>query len=238
MVPAPAFPAAAAALPLRAPEEVLGGRGLVVVAPHPDDEALGCGGMIAAARARGLPVELVFVTDGAGSHPPEAIAPRALAVLRQEEARAAARLLGVAPGALHFLGLPDGAAPREGPGFEHAVAVIRAALETARAGTLLVTWAADPHRDHQAANAMARAACEGREVALLEYPIWGWTLEELPGPPRGMRVDIAAMLPLKRAAIAAHRSQMSDLLPGGARLPEELRARFEAAVEVLLEPFS
>src|SRR4029079_2768884 len=44
-------------------------RGLVVVAPHPDDESLGCGGLIAAATADGIPVRIVVVSDGAGSHP-------------------------------------------------------------------------------------------------------------------------------------------------------------------------
>ena len=41
-------------------------RGLIVVAPHPDDESLGCGGLIAAATAEDIPVRIVVVSDGAG----------------------------------------------------------------------------------------------------------------------------------------------------------------------------
>ena len=65
---ADAFLAAADALPLASLDALLGSRGLVVVAPHPDDESLGCGGLIAAARASGRPVHLVVVSDRCGSH--------------------------------------------------------------------------------------------------------------------------------------------------------------------------
>ena len=41
----------------------------LILAPHPDDESLGCGGLIAESCARGQPPLLVVLTDGAGSHP-------------------------------------------------------------------------------------------------------------------------------------------------------------------------
>lgn len=48
-----------------------GGQRLVVVAPHPDDEVLGCGGLIAAARAAGVPVLIIALTDGEQAYPDE-----------------------------------------------------------------------------------------------------------------------------------------------------------------------
>src|SRR5690606_38092378 len=42
---------------------------LLVIAPHPDDETLGCGGVIALATCRNVRVHTVFVTDGGASHP-------------------------------------------------------------------------------------------------------------------------------------------------------------------------
>ena len=91
----------------------------MVLAPHPDDESLGCGGMIAAACEAGTPPVVVFITDGAASHPGsrrfDATARRDI---REQEARRAAAVLGLAEDRLVFLRLPDGAAPHEGPAFD------------------------------------------------------------------------------------------------------------------------
>ena len=57
--------------------ERLGDGGLVVIAPHPDDESLACGGLIAEAHAEGRPVRVVIVSDGTGSHPASKTYPRA-----------------------------------------------------------------------------------------------------------------------------------------------------------------
>src|ERR1700733_997679 len=43
-------------------------RKILVVAPHPDDESLGCGGLISLSAQAGSSVYIVFVTDGAASH--------------------------------------------------------------------------------------------------------------------------------------------------------------------------
>ena len=40
---------------------------VLVVAPHQDDETLGCGGLIARKRYEGLPVHVVFITDGSAT---------------------------------------------------------------------------------------------------------------------------------------------------------------------------
>ncbi len=79
----------------------------VVFAPHPDDETLGCGGMILQKNQVGARVRIVFMTDGSQSHA-RFLAPAELARLRQEEARAAGKALGVDEDDLFFLGFPDG----------------------------------------------------------------------------------------------------------------------------------
>lgn len=91
---------------------------ILVVSPHPDDEALAVGGLIAKARAKGNSVHVVFVTSGDGFRrgveawkgeiPPEPKDFLAYGEHRQEEARRALAVLGVERGAITFLGYPDG----------------------------------------------------------------------------------------------------------------------------------
>ena len=56
-------------LPVAGLEAILDGRRPLVLAPHADDESLGCGGLLAQAVAAGLQPGVLVLTDGAGSHP-------------------------------------------------------------------------------------------------------------------------------------------------------------------------
>ena len=101
----------AALPPLRPSDRVL------ILAPHPDDEVLGCGGVIQQALAMGLPLRIVFFTYGDNNqwsfliyrkYP--VLAPGAvqrMGLVRHDEAVAASRALGVPPEQLTFLGYPD-----------------------------------------------------------------------------------------------------------------------------------
>lgn len=95
---------------------------IFVLSPHPDDETLGCGGLLARASALNLPVHLVFLTNGDGSlctrlaenvrrprsHPNKPESFIRMAGMRQKEALAAAARLGVDANDVVFLGYPDG----------------------------------------------------------------------------------------------------------------------------------
>jgi LmbE family N-acetylglucosaminyl deacetylase len=221
----------------------------LVLAPHPDDESVGCGGLLAACAEAGRQAVVVVVSDGTGSHPNSRAwpAPR-LAALRQAETRTAVAALGLDPErALHFLGLPDRAVPSADAG------VVAAILKAAPPGplTVLATWRHDPHADHTACFALAEAAVRARPAGtrLLAYPVWGWSFaypiagfprpEEplLAVPPRGLGLDITRHLPAKRRAVAAHASQLGGLIdddPGGFRLPPEALALAFRPVEWFL----
>ena len=237
---AAAYLAAAADLPLLDPAH-LPFRRAVVVAPHPDDESLGCGTLLAALAASNGAARVVFLTDGGASHPDSRAWPRQrLAALRRAEALAALTDLGHAAEAALFLDLPDAEAPALGePGFAGAVAAVAAAAEAIDAEALAVTWRHDPHRDHEAAHAIARGAAGGRR--LLEYPIWGWNLPAetvvAEAPPRGFRLDPTPHATAKRRAVGRHRSQLGLVVaddPGGFALDPPTLARFEGP-EIFLE---
>ena len=231
-----------AALPVRDLDAIDGGRPALILAPHPDDESLGCGGFIAEACRRGRPPHVLVLTDGTGSHPNSRSHPApVLRDVREREARTAVAELGLPPGRIGFLGLRDTAAPTAGPAFDDAVRAIHRTLAREGCGLLLAPWQHDPHCDHEAAHLMAAAAARAAEVPHLAYPVWGWTLPEghpLPDPaPDGARLHIAAHLPAKRRAIAAHASQYSDLIrddPAGFRLPSQLLSVFDRPHETFL----
>ncbi|PZA12876.1 PIG-L family deacetylase [Rhodopseudomonas palustris] len=227
-------------LPAGTLQDLTSGGAFVVLAPHPDDESLGTGGLIAAGRDAGQRVEIVLVTDGGGSHPNSRLYPRQrLVALRCGELEAAAAALGVGRNRLHALGLPDAGTPDGGPAFDAAVEAVAAICVSSGAKALFVTWDGDPHCDHQAAARIAAAVVRRLpSLALWAYPIWGWHLDpSLPldrPKPSGLRLDIAAQLTRKRAAIAAHASQMTDLIdddPDGFRFTTDTLAPFLGGFE-------
>ena len=216
----------------------------LVLAPHPDDESLGTGGLLALAAASGRPCPVAIVTDGSGSHPgSRAWPPARLAAAREREAREALHRLGQPPDAVHFLGHVDAELPCAGPCFERAVETVVGLARRGGCTVLAATWIADPHGDHLAVATIARAAARRLGARLLSYPVWGWTLAPAapirdPGPWRGARLDIARVLDRKRDAIAAHRTQhglVVDDDPAGFVLPRALLDACDRPFEVFVE---
>lgn len=231
-------------LPVGSLDALVGPGGLVVVAPHPDDESLGCGGLLAQAARLGRAIRLVVLSDGCGSHPNSRLyPPERLRTLREEETLRAVAGLGLAPERVRFLRLPDASVPREGPPARMAAqAVVRAARDCA-ASAIFVTWRHDPHCDHEAAAAIVDLARPDLpETRVFAYPVWGWALppETEVGPaPEGLRLDVRSEGEAKRRAVAAHASQTTDLVaddPGGFRLDpamiDRLTGPYEAFVAV------
>lgn len=191
------------------------GRGVVAVAPHPDDETLGCGGLLALAARAGVPVAVAYVTDGAGSHPgSRAWPPARLAALRREEARRACHVLGVSRPPCH-LGLPDGGTLRIG-GDARAAATAKLAslIRRHRPGLVVTTWAREPHCDHQFAYDLAKEATAGTDATLAAYAVWTGLLGPASGLPdeAPLTLDISSVLGAKRRALAAHRSQLGQVV--------------------------
>ncbi len=117
----------------------------LVLAPHFDDEVLGCGGLVAQLCRAGAPVNVLFLTDGSGGI--EEIDDRAIyAARRRREAEKVIRLLGCA--GVEVLGIRDGALAE---GRAEAAAAIRQRLIEQRPGLLLVPSPLEVSDDHRAA---------------------------------------------------------------------------------------
>ena len=232
------------AFPCSTLQERLGDGGVVIIAPHPDDESLACGGLIAEAHARGRPVRVIIVSDGSGSHPASKTYPRArLRDLREREAREAVAELGLDDSRdIVFLRLCDRFVPSTGADADRAVAKITAVVRDADARALFVSWRHDPHCDHQASYRLARAVQNSVPgVKLFEYTVWGSALPPdtpLETPSRGFRIPIDPWRQKKQRAIAAHRSQTTDLIaddPTGFRLTASDLSRFDLSYESFFE---
>jgi LmbE family N-acetylglucosaminyl deacetylase len=211
---------------------------ILVLAPHPDDEVLGCGGLLAAAFLHELPAHVTVLTDGAASH--AGIPQNTLRALRRAETCEAIRRLGGGGEAVSFLAFPDGGLPCEDFGFDLAVEAVAATIREHGVGTLIAPWSADPHPDHIAASRIARAACRGGgSVRLLEYATWGWVRPALiPLPAEGVAIDVRQHVWRRRWALQAHRSQIGAIpsLREEFSLPDELKALVERPIECLFDP--
>jgi len=233
---------AAHSFPFRPLREMLEARPFIVLAPHPDDESLACGGLIADACRQAIRGKVVIVSDGAGSHPnSRAYPPDRLRSLREEEARGAGAELGLRPEEMLFLGLPDRFVPHEGDEAERAIGAIADCVRDIEAGSLFVSWRHDPHCDHEASYWIARAVQRRvGEVRLLEYVIWGHTLPpstEVDPVRSGFRISIDHEAQEKKhRAIAAHRSQTTHLIdddPGGFLFSQIDLTHFRSSVRIL-----
>lgn len=222
---------------------------VLVVAPHPDDETLGAGGLIAIAAEAGLPVHVVLVSRGEGSHPDSpTITPDQLRVRRTAEFRAALDALHPAVTST-VLDVPDGGLREHAEVLAHALAghlssgpaapgsAATGPAATGRAApgrTLLVApWQGDGHRDHRIAGEVAeRLAAETPDVDLLSYPVWAWHWDDPAAPAlpvAGLRALPlpTAVLDRKRRALDAHVSQVHPLspAPGDEAIVDDRHAR-------------
>jgi LmbE family N-acetylglucosaminyl deacetylase len=222
---------------------VLDAERILVVAPHPDDESLGCGGLVAKLAAAGRLFHTLFVADGGASHQASLKWPRdRLTAQREREAAEALHFLGVGDHARTFLRLPDADMPlANSTEWSAAVAATAEVVRGFSPDLVLLPWRRDPHCDHRASWHLAQAAIRAMKALplYLEYRIW---LDELgkaddyprPGEAERVVIDISSELTCKRAAIAAHRSQTTSLIdddPKGFRLMPKTIDRLTGTIE-------
>lgn len=176
---------------------------VVVLAPHMDDEVIGCGGTLARHVACGAEVTVVFLTDGRRGgrlDPEEQAQGLSLTAVRKREAHAALADLGISAPPL-FLDAEDG---RLG---------VTTALETRLRQLLLATqpqivylpFLLEEHPDHRAVSALLARAVSGTSLDFLCHGYEVWT----PLFPNCF-VRIDTTIEIKRKALLRYRSQLAD----------------------------
>jgi LmbE family N-acetylglucosaminyl deacetylase len=222
---------------IAAHELVAPGQRAIIVAPHPDDDVLACGGLMQLLAAQCTRTVVIAATDGDASHPGSSqLTADQLVRLRPRETEAALRALHPdrpAPQVIRAR-LPDG-------GVTGQVGALQALLEQLLRpdDVVFVTWRQDGHPDHEAcghAAAMAARMCGAR---LVEVPVWTWHWAE-PGDcrvpwRRARRLPLtSAALQRKREAIDCFTTQLQPDASTGqpAILPPHVLARLTHPYEV------
>ncbi|MFC6269862.1 PIG-L deacetylase family protein [Frigoriflavimonas asaccharolytica] len=225
-----------------APEQcVLGFGTTIIVAPHADDESLGCGGVISLLKKYGQEVYILLLSDGTLSHPNSLEYPaEKLRDLRENELINAAAILGISTENLIFCRFKDRSIPNnESQDFLHAAQDISKVITAIKPQSIFVPWRRDPHPDHQAAYQIIDSI-EKYEAKVYEYPIWLNEIGEEKDAPNleevtPFRLNIESVLEKKMQAIAAHKSQTTNLItddPNGFMLSKEMINSFNRPYEL------
>jgi LmbE family N-acetylglucosaminyl deacetylase len=219
---------------------------VMVISPHQDDEVLGCGGLIALKRRQGVPVQVVFITDGAASHQwhPQYQGGE-IAPIRHQEALTALAILGVEEHHVHFLDKPDGKLKYlKDADRRQTIAELAQLIRSFKPQEVYVTHRCDRSADHESAYALTQAALSlsGLTADLWQYPIWIFRNaslfidlkpEELAG---AHHLAIGAVLSQKRQAIETYRSQYLPIADSTSTvLPPGFLTRFFAPYELFFK---
>lgn len=217
-------------------------RRVVLLAPHPDDEVLACGGLLALLASAGTAIHLVAVTDGEASNPGGSVSPAELAARRRMESTTALAALGL-PAALPVtrLGRPDGGSASLQEPVEQALS---GPVRLDSGDWLLAPWTGDGHPDHEAVGRAAVQAATVTGARLLAYPVWAWQHAHPADAPdtqppwsRALQVPLPPEVAAAKArAVAAFASQIHPLgpLPQDAPvLSAEVLARFARPYEIV-----
>ncbi len=230
-----------------------------IIAPHPDDEVLGCGGTILRKRHLGAEVCIVFLTDGSGSH--GGILPRSeLGQRRKDEALKACRALNVSSDRVFFLGFTDGELMND---VQDCATELESLFKQANCSQFFIPHRMEGPSDHRAARIATLAALRERRmwVDLLEYPVWCWYhwpwVSLVPGGSGSRRaarrakelfwswrwlsgcrtwVKVSDLVDDKRRALEQHASQMFGL-PEAPDRPTLSSLRGGEFIERLLGPY-
>ncbi|MEP1214866.1 MAG: PIG-L deacetylase family protein [Marinobacter sp.] len=202
---------------------------ILIASPHPDDETLGCGGLIARCAKLACSITVLAMTNGEASHPGDRVWQEKLGNIRKNEQYSALKMLGIAEPDVVSLGLPDGGL--ELLGEEQCELIEARILELMQAReirTVFVPAVDDCHSDHRVtARLLAAVALSHPVEYFFSYQIWPpeerspWVVAS----EYEYLLDITDLISLKREAVYQHRSQLNAIDPvhnEGFRMPEAL----------------
>lgn len=145
---------------------------VLIVAPHPDDEVLGCSGLIQRLLRNGKQVDVVILSGGGKSHAGCCRIEESLLIdSRRDLSRKAAGLLDLPLRNLHFLDYPDGSISFDCPETDR----LKNLIETLHPNAIFVPHRGEGWSDHLAAGDIVRRLIDkDPKIELYEYCVWFW----------------------------------------------------------------
>ena len=169
------------------------GNSVLIIAPHCDDEALGCGGTIYKHSQRGCRTTAIFMTDGSASD--SKLTVQELVKIRKKEAEQSAKILGI--DRCVFLDYPDRRLKKSEDSVQRLVGI----LEETHPDLIYIPFHLENHPDHMATSAIALTALKRKPVKeIFLYEVWTAMI-----PNR--LVDISNSIEKKLEAVRVYRSQ-------------------------------
>ena len=173
---------------------------ILIISPHPDDEAIGCGGTIRKHINEKDSVEVIFLTSGEkGGHGRSEVETKQV---REQEAKTASTILGISR--IEFWEYPDGAFQATEKNVQRLLEKIR----KSKTDVIYVPHEDESHPDHRAAADLvhkATASLGSINLKVLMYEVW------TPIQRIDHIVDISLFIGIKRDAILAYKSQCDVL---------------------------
>lgn len=166
---------------------------ILVVAPHPDDESIGCGGLLA---LYGEQCDVLLLTDGRQGVPSDYNGQEDICMIRRRELEQALKIAGVT--SVQYLDAPDGSLKKEHGGLEK--------IDLTKYTHIFVPNPWENHEDHRAAYKLIKQEKRRQHAKgkLLQYEVWTVLREP------DYFLDISGVIHKKREMIKSYVSQLKD----------------------------
>lgn len=143
----------------------------VIIAPHPDDEVIGCAGLIQALVERDTPPHVIIMTGGGGSHRGCCnTSEEAIVDARRELTLKSAKILGIPESHIFFLDYPDDGVLFDNPETEK----LKELISSLSPNVLFVPYRGDVMPDHIQTADIVKELMKDKKVSIYEYCVWMW----------------------------------------------------------------
>jgi LmbE family N-acetylglucosaminyl deacetylase len=143
---------------------------MVIISPHPDDEALGCGGLISQLKKNGCEVTVIILTGGENCSSTKDLESNHIKEVRRNLTRKACAVLGVSENDLYFLDFIDGSVNNK----DSEMKKLQEIIKRTNSKAVFIPHLEDGWNDHVQAHKIVKDLLKGTSIELYAYCVWFW----------------------------------------------------------------